>query len=150
MAMHQCKPLRNGATEMDDRGQTYSMWLEQQIVDHVTAANFCIGANKSSRCPLHIARCILVRGFQFHTKETMRHLVKCKSGTTTDIRWMVLQRAEELRSGALRSPFSLRKFAQAITRSFSSQKNHEMGAHRLRQKKKPRFILFCFQINCHA
>lgn len=109
------KPLPNGVTETYERSKAYRKCLEQQIIHHVAAANFHIGANTAGRCPLHIARCIAGRALQLQTPERMRHLLRYIYRITTEMMWMVVERADTLRSGALNFPLPLRK----LNKSFS-------------------------------
>lgn len=58
-------PLTTSAFETDGRGRAYPKWLEQQIIDDFTGADFHIYSNKAGQCALHIARRIAARPFQF-------------------------------------------------------------------------------------
>lgn len=81
----------------------------------------------------------------------MRHLFNYTSAITADMKWMVLEPADALRSGAVCDPFLLNKLTQVIQCcSFFSEIIHPMGVHRLRQNKNPSDISFSFELNSDA
>lgn len=142
--------LSGGAFVTDKRAIAYRSWVEQQLVDHVTVADFWISANHSGWCSLHIALCTAGRGFQFHTTSTMKHLFNYISGITTDIMWLVLERAEALRSGAVQAHFLWTNWPKAITGNFSYDMILAMDSHRIRQKNDTSDISVSFQLNGDA
>lgn len=114
------------------------------------AADFHIGAKNSNRCPVHIARHIAGVAFTFHTTEKTNHFFKFTSGITTNMKWMVVDRPEALRSWAVRSPLSSSKLAQFIPGNFSSQMVHVMAVHKLLQKNNTCNVWFGFHLNGDA
>lgn len=125
--------MSNGASKTDERTQAYRKWLEQEIVDHFIGAHFRIGANKKSSISLHISRYIAGRALLFHIPYTMTYLFRYTSCIATEMKWMVVESAEGLRSEAVFTPFPLTKLSQFIPWNFLPKMVHAMGAHRLRQ-----------------
>lgn len=113
-------------------------------------ADFRIGATKSGRCTLHTSGRIVARAFQLYTVDKMMHSFKYTSGIITDMKWVVVERAEVLLFGTACAPFFLRKLVQVNTCTFSSRMKHEMGADRVRQNKTSSYSSVSFQRNAEA
>lgn len=114
------KQLPNSATETNECTHAFRKWLEQHIMNIVTEVHFRIGAQNVVRLPQHKARRIAAHAFQFKTQKTMWNLFKYTSGITTFMKWMVVETADALLSGAVHFRLYLPNLSHVILCHFYS------------------------------
>lgn len=113
-------PLTDCGSYIGDPTVLFRAWLAQQIQSNVMTECFRIWETNVNCCAQHISRSIDACPFQFNIAITMLHLIKYRSGITTDLEWMVCERAENLRSEAVLAQFAIKRFGHVLHHSFSA------------------------------
>ena len=140
-------PLADGEEETEERARQYRAWLEDAIQDHVMQPPFLIHRNNNTPCPAAIAKRIAGRAFQFNVPRVSVHLNRYNNAITTDLKWMVVERAENMRVGQVRAPLTWRRLAHVIPCNYTPAQIHAIGVQRLRNKNNPTDIAYTFNIN---
>lgn len=109
--------------------------------------NFRVWDSNINTCPLHIARRLAWRAFQFNNINVLHHLFKYRSDITTDMKWMIGEPPDKLRSGAVRAPFFMKRLAQIIPCGLANYMIHAIAVQKLKPKKTPTEPFVEFQHN---
>lgn len=109
--------------------------------------NFRVWESNTHTCPFHIVRRIAARAFQFNNINILHHFFKYRSGVTTEMEGMILDRPYKLRYGAVRAQFPMKRPDQIITCGLSNYMIHDIGVHKLNQKNNPTESSFVCKLN---
>lgn len=85
-----------GESETEARSREFRTWLAQFIIDRVIYHNFCVWASTKNTFPLHVARQIDGRAFQFNNITVLNHLFKYRTGITTEMKLMAVKSSKNV------------------------------------------------------
>lgn len=123
-------------------------WFEQEIIYSVMQDKFYFWMSNTNTAPLHIALRIAARAFKFNNIHIMHHLFKYRWGITTEMKWMVCKRPENIRLVTISTRFPMKRLAQIILRGLANNTMNAKGFQKLNQKTNTNETSFSFQQIC--
>lgn len=79
--------------KLDRKRVRVSTWFEKFIIVRVMQENVDVSKSPTNTCPHHVTRWISLRVFQFNNITFLDHLFRYRTGITTKMKCMVVERA---------------------------------------------------------
>lgn len=120
---------------MKEWSREFRTCLEQVIIDLVIQENFRVWERSTNAFPLRGLQQIPSLAFQFNNITVLHQPFKYRTCITMHMKCVVVERAEELRSGAKHVTFSMKRLGQVLQCDTSSDMIYVIGEQRMKRKR---------------